>query len=756
MTGKLIAFVLGVCALLLIPELPPFPAVALLLSALAGLWLWRHPAVFFVLGFAFAFWRVEQVLEHTLPPALEGETVVLSGQVVALPMRTPTRLRFRFRVQEMADTRAWQGLLLLSWYNEAAPTLLPGEWWQLHVRLKQPHGMANQGGFDYEAWLLQNHIRATGYVREHPGNIRIAPARGRYPDRLRQRCLEALKTVLQGHPQAALIYALTLGERGHISAAQWQTLRRTGTTHLLAISGLHIGMIALLAIWASRLLWLAWPGPRPAAPRFALYAALPSACLYALLAGFTLPTQRALVMLLILSLGSLAGRRIPASITLLLALTAVLLLDPLAPLSAGFWLSFGMVSMLVFGLASRPTRHAGLWRRWGRAQWLASLILLPLMAAWFRQYPLLSLPCNLLAVPWVGFISLPLSLVGLLLLPVWNSGAVLVLDMAGFSLDILWRLLSSSAAWGLLLELPQPPLLALLLGSLCALLLSLPGGALPTLPLLAGVLTLLMPATARPAHGDLYLTLLDAGQGLAVVARTRRHVLVYDTGATLSEQLSVAEAVLLPYLSALGVRRPDRLIISHSDNDHAGGLAAVQARYPGLQPISGEAERLPGARPCLDGQAWSWDGVRFAFLHPDSTVHPRSNDRSCVLRITAHGRSVLLPGDIEETAEYALLRRHGHRLGATVLVIPHHGSRTSSSLRFVDAVRPDLVLVPVGYRNRFGFPKADIIERYTRLGGRILSTVETGMIEVRLQRAGMYVSAHRWQRRWWRHQPAGS
>ena len=752
MTGKLLAFAFGVSAVTLLPVSSPGLAVALLLPAALYPWRWRRPVLFLLLGLAWAWWRMEQVLGHELPRALEGRTIAVEGRVASLPERSGQRLRFVF--EPINPVGGFAGRMLLSWYSEQAPSLAPGERWRLYVRLKRPHGMANPGGFDYEAWLLQRRIRATGYVRARPGNIRLARAQGYDPDRLRQAILEQLQPALEGRGRASLVYALGLGARARISPGEWQMLRHTGTTHLLAISGLHIGMIALLVAGLARLLWRAWPRPRPAAPRFALYAAMPPACLYALLAGFTLPTQRALVMLLVVYATSLAGRRTPASTTLALALAAVLALDPLAPLAAGFWFSFGTVAMLVFGLAGRPLRQAagGAWWQWGRAQYLASLILLPLAAAWFRQYPLLSLPCNLLAVPWVGFCSLPLTFCGLLLLMAWPAGGATLLAGAAYSLELLCGILEFAAQWhGLLLELPQPSLAALLIGAGCVLLLALPRGAVPRLPLLAGLLPLLAPAVERPAFGDLHLALLDVGQGLSVVARTHSHVLVYDTGARLSERLTAAEAALLPYLGALGIRRIDRLIVSHADDDHAGGLAALGARYPGLHPWSGEAHKLHGGRPCRTGQSWTWDGVRFEFLHPGrvTTRGATANDRSCVLRIAAHGRAVLLTGDIERAAELQLLRRHGRRLGAAVMQVPHHGSRTSSTPAFVHAAGPDLALVSAGYQNRFGFPKTDIIGRYTHIGSRVVSTVDAGMIEVRLRRSGVHVAQHRQRGKWW-------
>lgn len=756
--SRLLAFAFGICSVAFLPALPPWPALALLLPTVVSLCRWRHPVLFLLLGFCWAWWRAEQLLELELPSRLERGVVVIEGRVASLPERSSQRVRFVFEPTGLPD---FNGRILLSWYNNQdgaePPYMEAGEQWQLHARLKRPHGMSNPGGFDYEAWLMQRRILATGYVREHPGNVRLASTRDRGIAWLRQEILDKLPPALEGRPRASLVYALGLGERGRMNATEWQVLRHTGTTHLLAISGLHVGMIVLLAAGFARSIRRTWPNPRPAAPRFALYVALPPACFYAALAGFTLPTQRALVMLLVVYASVLAGWRIPGSVVLALALAAVLALDPLAPLSAGFWFSFGTVAILVLGFAGRPARHSGAWWKWGRSQYLASLVLLPLMAAWFRQYPLLGLPCNLVAVPWVGFCSLPLTFCGLLLLMVWPAGGEVLLAGAAYSLEVLWHILEFSARWSaLLLELPQPPLAALVIGTLCVVLLVLPQGAVPRLPLCAGILPLLVPVVERPVTGDLHLALLDVGQGLSVVARTERHVLVYDTGVRLSERLTAAEAALLPYLSSLGVRRIDRLVVSHADDDHAGGLAALKTRYPSVRPWSGEAGKLPNGQPCRDGQAWVWDGVRFEFLHPgaNKATTTVSNNRSCVLRIAAHGRAILLTGDIEKAAESAMLDRYGGRLGAAVMLVPHHGSRTSSTGAFLRSVGPDIALVSAGYRNRFEFPKADIIDRYISLGSRVMSTVDAGMIEVRLLRSGVHVTRHRRHGRWWHAGPS--
>ena len=753
-----IAVLLGTLALLACPRLPPvLPTTLILLVPLPFLLqktrlrrasrAWAYLCVS-IAAFLWAGWRVHAVLEPSLAPALEGQTLRVTGQVAGLPERSPDKLRFELHDLVLQEADAHAAPLLerarLSWYGQP-PSLRPGEYWQLHVRLKRPRGFMNPGGFDYESWLFQRRLRATGYVREHPLNRRLDRPPGRLVDRWRQRLAVQLHERLAGTPASALMRALGIGDRSRLSQDQWNVLRRTGTGHLLAISGLHIGLVAGGAAWLGGRLWGRLgeaAALRMAAPRFGLLLALPAAAVYALLAGFSLPTRRALLMLIVTVAVLLLRRRAALGDVLALALTVLLCVDPLAPLAASFWLSFVAVAALIFGLG--PRMPDSLWAGWGRTQWIASLALLPLLLFWFQQYPLVAVPANLVAVPWIALLVLPATLFGLALLPMWPALAEWPLRMAALALEALWPFLECLAR----LEPLQPgraSFPALALGTCAMVFVLLPVSARLRALAACGLLPLMAPADRLPRHGELRLAMLDVGQGLSIVARTRRHTLVYDTGARFSERFSAVEAVLIPYLRARGVRRLDGLTLSHGDEDHAGGARILLDRIATAAIYASDPEQLvlPEARPCLSGRAWIWDGVRFEFLHPAPDEELSGNDASCVLKITAGGRSVLLAGDIEAPAERRLLAVHGRRLLADVLVVPHHGSDTSSIPAFVTSVAPRHALVSVGYRNRFRLPKQDIMRRYARAGARIWTTVEMGAIEVRLHSGRVQVSGYR-------------
>ncbi|MDX9767228.1 MAG: DNA internalization-related competence protein ComEC/Rec2, partial [Ectothiorhodospiraceae bacterium] len=510
--------------------------------------------------------------------------------------------------------------------------------------------------------------------------------------------------------------------------------------HLMAISGLHVGLVAGLAgllalrLWrlSARLcLWLA-------APRAAALAGLAAGFVYALLAGFAIPTQRALVMLTVVAAALAWGRIGTPSRTLALALLAVLLLDPLSVLSPGFWLSFAAVAVILYALTGRRAGHP---LAWLRIQVVIAIGLLPL-TVWFFQFGAVVSPlANLIAVPWVGFVVVPSTLLGAALAPWMPAVAGLPLWLADAALDLLWPVLEWLAALpgGQWLP-PAPPFVWLLL--------ALAGGALLLAPrgwparwlgavLLLPMLTWQPPA---PAEGDFRFTLLEVGQGLAAVIETRRHLLVYDTGPRFSDRFDAGEAAIHPYLVHRGRRRVDRLILSHGDDDHAGGAASLLARVPVGEVLgdTGDRDDLPSPRPCKAGEAWRWDGVDFELLHP-----PRGwrgdNEASCVLRVAAAGGSLLLTGDIERLAEAAMLRERREALAAEVMLIPHHGALTSSTPAFIDAVRPRLAVVSSGYGNRFGHPRPEILALYRERDIPVLDTAREGAITLRFEVDGLAI-----------------
>lgn len=761
MRSGTIAFLLGILAFQQLPDLPD-PRWAGLLAVLLPVAVlsrhWRLPAVLGA-GFLWALLRAALILSGGIAPELEGRDVVVEGTVATIPVARERGLRFEFDVLALTAAdgrRPAPGRIQLSWYGtRAAPGV--GERWRLKVRLKRPRGFMNPGGFDFEGWLFQHRIRASGYVRKDPGNVHLAAQpRGHPVDRLRRHLQVAIAGVLGDSANLGMVTALAVGERQEISVRQWRVLARTGTNHLMAISGLHVGLVAGLVFFAVRRLW-AWPGDIVLylpAPKAAAAAALLAAAGYAALAGFAIPTQRALIMLGVAMGAVLLQRGILPSRSLALALLAVLVFDPFAVMAPGFWLSFAAVAVILLGMSGRLSRrHApcapespmrvdapGLWWKWGRVQWLVAVGLLPLTLVLFQRASLVSPVANLVAVPWMSLSVIPLTLLGAALLPLAPAAGAALLHAADALLALLWVYLE----W--LSDLPialwaqhTPPAWAAACAALGVALFLAPHG----LPgrWLAGLwlLPLFLARPPAPAPGEAWFTLLDVGQGLAAVVRTANHTLVYDTGPRFSERFDTGRAVVVPFLRAAGVDRIDLLVVSHGDNDHIGGARSILDELAVERLISGVPERLAGtgAQRCGADQSWNWDGVEFQIIHPPPGRLYKGNDGSCVLRVANAAAAVLLPGDIEKSTERFLLAAHRASLAVDILVAPHHGSNTSSTPAFLQAVGPRYVLFPVGYRNRYGFPRRRVVARYRDLGASMLDTARHGAISFRLPAVGM-------------------
>lgn len=709
-----------------------------------------------LLGLGWHLLWAQQALQARLPLALEGQDLWLTGVVADLPTATGVAHQFLFATD--GDSPAFGGRRVLLNDYDALP-LVTGQHWRLRVRLNRPHGFANPGGFDYEAWLLQRGISAKGYVRRDTGN-RLLGEGGWSWQRLRSDVRTRLLARAEQLPQSGVILALTVGDRSLLTDTDWRLMSATGTNHLFVISGLHIGLVSAAVYGLASLVLRALPTLTLWRPRqqLAATAALAVALLYSLLAGFTLPTQRAFVMTAVFLLGQLLNRPAPWSLRYLLALALVLTLNPLAALNVGFWLSFVAVGMLLVTLVSVPgSRQTGLaatGRRWLAPQVVVFVALAPLLAAWTGQLALLAPLINLVAIPVVGLFVVPLCLAGVGLLFVCAPLAAVVLLCADRVLGLVWSGLQVCAAvsspWLLWQVGPvSMPALLCAVGAMLLVLTPFPWWR-RWLCLPLGLPLLLPVAAAMPAD-EAQLHILDVGQGLAVIVQTAEHALVYDTGARLSPEFSLSTAVVLPVLRRLGIERLDALVISHFDNDHGGGLEDLLAAVPVARWYSSDRQQAlarlrPGAsanpalraEACQRGQEWDWDGVLFRFLHPPplSGVAVSANDNSCVLQIRFGEQGVLLPGDIERGAERQLVRSIGTGLGSDLLIAPHHGSDTSSSYPFLKQVRPGFVVFTAGYRNRFGHPASAVLRRYRELATRILVTHETGMLSFRLRRHG--------------------
>ena len=764
---NIIFFALGAWLLQQQAELPDFRRAGVLGAALALPVLSRFPgdiarivreillkALCLVFGFFWAAVFAHLRLADALPAEWEGRDIQVVGVIADLPQTHERSVRFEFDVERvLTESATVPRHISLAWWGTAArdaapatlPELHPGERWQFTVRLKRPYGSANPHGFDYEAWLFERNIRATGYVRPKSGSRRLDAMveRPQYRiGRIRDALREKIRQALPEKPYAGVLAALAIGDQRAISPEQWQTFTRTGVNHLMSISGLHVTMVSGLVLAIAYWLWrrsarlTLWLPARKAAVLFGFAAAL----VYTLLAGFAVPAQRTLYMIAVMALALWSGRLSSATVVLALALLVVVMLDPWAVLAPGFWLSFGAVAVILFVTAGR-VMPPHWFKAWARVQWAVTLGLIPPLLAMFQQISIISPLANAIAIPVVSLAIVPLTLLGMLLPLDWVLLAAHEL-MAWCMALLDWMGAMPAAVW----QQHAPPAWTVVVAGLGAAWLLLPRGFPARWVGVIGFLPVFLVLPPKTETGALKLTVLDVGQGLSVVAQTRNHALLYDAGPAFGPGADSGNRIIVPYLRAAGVRSLDDMIISHDNADHSGGAVSVlQAlpvgtlftSLPDMDPLPLEAEQ---SFRCYAGQDWEWDGIRFEMLHPSRTSYGRDrirdNDRSCVLRITTRAGKILLPGDIQRKAEGDLLSSQRGTLHADVLVAPHHGSKTSSAAEFVREVAPRVVIFPVGYRNRFGHPHPEVIGRYGDAGSRIYRTDRDGALTVVFDAAG--------------------
>ncbi len=732
-------------------------------------------------GFYWAAWQGEQRLSVSLPDAWQGRNVTLAGVVAELPHESERGQRFKYTVEKtLTPTVSIPAHIYLSTYNDPRnppPVVHAGERWQLTVRLKQPHGTSNPHGFDFELWALENNVRAIGYVYNKGKNVRLDALADGFLYRIaswREAVRDKFNAALGDAPYKGVLTALAIGDQDSISLAQWQLFRRTGVIHLMSISGLHITMLSGMGfafiywLWrrSTRLtLWL--PAKKAAA-----IAALIVAFSYTLLAGFGVPAQRTVYMVAAAACALLMYRNFSLGQILGIALIGVLIPDPWAVLSPGFWLSFGAVVLILYTTSHRigsgyiksnalipnelnPSRRVpdrkllAFLCEYAVVQWAVTIGLIPLLLALFGQLSLISPIANAFAIPLISLIVVPLTLAAALLpfdAPLHLAHRVLE-----------WTMMPLQYLGGLPLWTQHaPPAWSIVAGMLGALWILAPKGFPARWLGIFLMLPMFLNSPEPPKAGSLRAIVFDVGQGLSVAVQTRHHALLYDTGPDFSDETDSGNRILIPALRGMGIRSLDGIILSHNDTDHIGGTASVlqampvdwvsSSSYIPPLPQAGEGAVERDIRNCHDGMSWNWDGVQFDILHPaknSMNVNPHDNNQSCVLRISTGHEHILLAGDIEKLAEQRLISEHRDQLAANLLIVPHHGSSSSSDPDFIAAVLPNYAVFTSGYLNRFGHPKEEIQQRYLDSGAILLRSDRDGAILIRMNAQGLKVERYR-------------
>lgn len=741
MIGRALAFMCGDLAVQQFAQLPSLNWL-LVTGALAAIMarLRYFHWLFFIIGFLWASGFGYYQLHDRLSPEFEGIPLTVTGEISNLPDQNSQRSNFEFTVEK--TTEKLPAKLKLSWY-EPNIILHAGEHWTFTVKLKRPHANFNLGGQDFESWLFTQGIGATGTVYAKTPPIFIAPASFSI-NALRQTIGDTLTRRYGENLSVALLKALTIGDDNGLNSKNWDMFRITGTTHLIVISGSHIALVAGLVYWLILKLWASFGSLRVSPPRVAALASFFTAISYASLAGYVIPTKRAVIMIGMVALASFYQRQQGHLQSFAMALLVMLIFNPTMLLSVGFWLSFLAVALILYRVEGRLKSPPN-WLNAVDIQLTVSLGLSPLLLFFFQQVSLIAPVVNFIAVPIVELVVVPLALLliaTMFVLPWLADNIFLVLD---FILKKFMMALESATTLEFAsIDMPQPSFFTLLLSCLGLLWLFAPRG-IPTrwLGLILN-LPLLFPIVPKLNNGEAIVTVLDVGQGLAVSVQTQNHDLLYDTGAKFLNGGDMGKNVVLPFFRYHGVKQLDTLLISHGDNDHIGGAESVLQALPIQEILTSVPEKfIPyQTTTCHAGQSWTWDDVAFTVLSPAKTFEA-DNNNSCVLKIETATGAVLLTGDIEASAENWLVENVGEKLRANVLVAPHHGSKTSSTLPFLEAIKPETVLIPSGYRNQFHHPSQDVLARYQLVNAKFLTSANSGAMTVRLNRKGVTVESLR-------------
>ena len=657
----------------------------------------------------------------------------VTGEIIALVNQNSDWVSIDFRLLSHHSIAMWPKNIRLSWKN--APEIEVGEIWQLIVKPKPITSVLNQGGYNQQKMLLSRHIVSKGKVIS---GQRLEPSHS-----LRNAILQTLKPTLQTFDNGDLILALLLGDRSLIDSERWHSLRVTGSGHLIAISGLHLSVVAAW-VFVTVITIFGYISPS-LGRRNLILAALASAaacCFYAYLAGFSLPTQRALIMLLLLVFLTILDRYSSSWERLLFALFILLVIDPVSCLSAGFWLSFSALAIILLTLQSRPLpiEDQGGQTRWHKLkqqlavfwaiQWRLSLGLGLLQALFFGGITVYGIVFNFIFVPWFSLVVIPAAI---LVFTLWGLCWMVGVDVSSLFYVVnltLWPTAQALKAFvtfpGAWLPISEPMMLAIsffLWGLFFMTQVKITAWRLMASLLLLPFFFSSFFNVFSVSQDTWQVHLLDVGQGLSVVVEKNKHGLIYDTGARYGT-FSYAERVVVPFIRARGITEVDYLILSHSDNDHAGGVGSLISAFPSVTVVSDIKQySVIDCRP----KVLSWQKLVIEIVGP---IQPKKgNNGSCVVKISDEYHQILLSGDIEKSAEQDLLYI-GEGLRSEVLIAPHHGSRTSSTSAFIEQVSPELVLFPSGFNNRYGFPKPDVLQRYVDYGSEYLISGREGQVSV--------------------------
>ena len=736
----LLMFVAGSTLVTALPALPDLDWLWLALPLAIALG-WRRRTRWLsalLLGAAWSFTQCSAMMSQRLPTRLESKPLVVSGVVTGLPRRHDHRVQFLLELTRCPQCRA-RMTVRLSWYYPVS-WLRPGQRWRFTVRLKRPHGLANPGLFDYEAWLLGKGISATGYVIPHHAHCLSGSGMRRLPDQLRYWLRDRILQLLPDTHITRLLIALTVGQSSQVSSADWRILSDTGTNHLMVISGLHIGLVAGFSYRV--FLWLArWLVTSPT--RWAGLFSLLTAAFYGLIAGLGLPVQRALVMASVAFSGVILNRRVTVGDMYCLALFLVTLLDPLAVMSIGFWLSFGAVLALVYAFAGRlRTRRQSALLEWPeralRTQWAAFAGMVPWLLFFVFQVAPVSLLVNLIAIPWIGLLVIPWLLLAIPALALMPSLASLLLHLASASLGRLWQFLLFSAHHGRVFYASDVSIPALLLALFGVAAILAPRGLVPRWLGLVMLLPVLVTADP-PAAGEVRIRILDVGEGLAAIVNTRKLRLVYESPGVMGGGFDLEQAVVTPMLRRFGdPRYLDALVVSHGP---AAPRETLRHNFLVGRVLTNAGKGQGGCgqrRKIRAGQ------VEFIFLPVTA-----GKTGGCALLVKSGDFALLLPGDVDALGERHLMHSGIGRVD--VMVAPRNGSGTASSPAFLNAVAPRVVVFSTAYGNRFGHPDTTVVKRYVNRGVTAYNTAHDGAILIDYKRgSGVEISTARGRRqRFW-------